>query len=225
MSDNGDQSPVWPKVVAGGVTSIAGYALGGPVGAVAGAMASPVAERFLTEVHRELFLRGEIVLAAVADESDMDTEQLLALLTDNSELKALFARVVLATSSTALQEKLRGLGRALGRAIVDDTKIDEAFCLVSALDEMELPHFRLLTKLTVPPTGEGVDPERVRGWTRAEILQMAPGMDLVGHSILGVLIRHGLVEEVTPYSVMGAPSAQYAASDLGGLCLQLVRQT
>lgn len=224
MSNTSKNEPVWPKVVAGGVASIAGYVLGGPVGAVAGAMASPAAERFLYQVHKEIFERGDVVMDAIAYESELSTDQLFSLLTDQDELKAIFARVVLASSSTTMQEKLRGLGRALGRAIVDDSRIDEAFCLVAALDEMELPHFRLLAKLTSPPVIKGRDPEKIKGWTRAQILETGNGMELVGHSILGVLIRHGLVAEIPSNSVMGSPPAQYLASDLGELCLRLVQE-
>jgi hypothetical protein len=107
MSNSDKEEPVWPKVVAGGVTSIAGYALGGPVGAVAGAMASPAAERFLNQVHKELFERGAVVLDAMADETALDTEQLLSLLTDNDELKGIFARVVLASAVTTYVHRVR----------------------------------------------------------------------------------------------------------------------
>ena len=56
----------------------------------------------------------------------------------------LLARVIQAAANGRTAEKIAALGSLLGRTVQDDTRLDEAFVIAAALDEMEAPHVRLL---------------------------------------------------------------------------------
>lgn len=219
--------PLWPAVVGNMAGAIVGIMFAGPIGAVLANGTGPAAQWYLEQIRREWVHRGDVVLSAAEQTGGVDREVLFERIIKDPELGSLMARVIAASGSTNLEEKLRGLGRTLGRAIANEDRVDEALCLASALNDMEAPHFRLLRLVQEPQQGTspGESGERTIGWTRGN-MEHVPGLEIVIDSILGVLIRHGLVREVR-YAGMRitADGPRYAPSSLGELCLALVAVT
>lgn len=219
-----EPSTLLPDIFGSAIGGLAGAAIGGPVGIVVGAATGAGAQRLAKRIYLRMQERGEAVLSAAEHESKRTRDELLAELASNDELEALLARIIMASGSTAIKDKLVALGRVLGRTVEDHAKIDEAICLVTALHEMENPHIMVLKRLAQPPpVGPTQSPDQKTGWTRAELADGIPGMDLVITAVQGVLIRSGLAIDVTPGATLGSDQYwQYSVSELGKICLELL---
>lgn len=152
------------------------------------------------------------VLDAAAREANREVSDLLERIEANDDLAVLAAQVLDAAMRTAMEQKVRLLGRALGQAVADDAMVDESILVTAALAELEPPHLRVLASIAsrpIPEThespviidgggafDEGLPPLIVSSAAeRAAEDVLGPDSPLAG-AIVGMLARHGLVFEV-----------------------------
>jgi hypothetical protein len=185
---------------AGGSVSgaLIGLAVGGPAGAVAGAVAEPAVEQLVKEALALRRRRAERVYELAAVEAGISPEELLQRILGDERLLGLAAAVVAAASETALDAKIRALGRALatGALAADEAVVAEQRLLVNILADLEAPHVRLLAQLAKPNVREAfmgrADPHSFEryGWTFEELRRALPTLG-DGHALEPMCQPHG----------------------------------
>lgn len=146
-------------------------------------------------------------------------EPLLDGLRKSVRTEVVALRALEAGSDSYDEAKRRLLGRVVGRAVLDDARIDESEMIVFALREMDAPHARALEELrrvedsSARTPEEPYEPERVSE-ELAETSRRYPV------PIVATLIRVGVV---IPATVVGGGVAVFAVSDFGRALLQQLR--
>jgi hypothetical protein len=131
--------------------ALVGLALGGSEGALAGAAVEPVLAQVVSETLTRRRQRAGRALAVAATEVGTTPEALLQQILADERLLDLAAAVVAAASETMLEAKIRALGRALASGVLarDEAVVDKQRFLVDTLAELDAPHVRVLTQLSV----------------------------------------------------------------------------
>jgi hypothetical protein len=190
--------------------------LGGPGGAVVGASAGEALQYLAS---RALGLRrrqAEEVLEIAAHESAQTVDDLLARLTANPSRLQLAAAAVTAAAETALQAKVRALGRALatGALAADDAEVDEQRFLVDTLRDLEAPHVRVLDQIS--RRREGHDPEATPRWAQYKLAPRLPGIAPVLEPVLSILAGRALITKL---------DRKWALTEFGKHCLTLLMES
>jgi hypothetical protein len=130
-------------------------------GAIIGAAATPVLKAALTRV---LGLRGRqvaLMCDIAAQTAGKTLNELLEQVTTDPHRAQLFSTAARAAANTALESKLRVLGRLLVQGLhEDDQEVHEAWLLTVAIEEIELLHLRVLNCMTRPYDEDHSDDER-----------------------------------------------------------------
>jgi DNA-binding MarR family transcriptional regulator len=118
-------------------------------GAIVSAAAAPTIKAALDRV---LGLRGRQVAAMVdiaVRAAGQTHDELLQRVTADPHRAQLFAAAVRAAANTALESKLKVLGRLLAQGLLDDGEdpAEEARLLISAIEDIERLHLRVLYHL------------------------------------------------------------------------------
>jgi hypothetical protein len=108
-------------------------------------------------------------LAADAVGGEQELERLAT--TDEHRLE-LTARVLRAAARTPLADKLPALARVLADGLDDDAKVDEAFVLAAALDDLEAPHVQVLALFDSAPSEHG--DRGITAWEPDQIVSALP---------------------------------------------------
>lgn len=164
--------------------------------------------------------RGSEVLAEVA--ASAPAAELERRLLQDEALDAALTTAVEAGAQTSLGAKRRLLGRVVGRAVLDDARIDEATLIVGVLSQIDVPHVRCLEAVRraeeqaeeageVPIRAEGAERETVRRIAAAG--QAHPVPILAALTSLGLLEAHGVYEGTTLVKGL-TPFGQVLLADL-----------
>lgn len=106
----------------------------------------------------------------------------------------LLARALLLAQDTASRDKRRALGRAIAAGTADDgARVDEEQLFVRVLDELDVPHIRLLQLMATVPTHYADRGDAHRAWMPWAIKVADAGLADVMYSLVATLERHGLI--------------------------------
>ena len=158
MIDNGesDTTPAGTLPVQSiglGAAAVAGFAIGGPIGAIVGGMSAPyrveMAQRSWEEIAA---IRGDDVVGLVGQASarlGVDAEESHEAAMSSTEGRSIFADSVQSAAETLDRRKVAGLAKALANGLMNDqAAIDESLIMVRAIADLEAPHVTLLGKLS-----------------------------------------------------------------------------
>jgi hypothetical protein len=141
------------EVTAGALGAVVGWGAGLLTDPVAGVVVTPAATEAVKAVLTRfsgLGPRRVAVMWQVAVEASKQShENLLERVTTDPHRAQLFLSAGRAAASTALESKLRVLGRLLADGLIhEDVEVDEARLLLSAIEGIERAHLRVLDCLS-----------------------------------------------------------------------------
>jgi hypothetical protein len=208
--DDDDQTPVdsAPGIAARATASAAstafGLVVGGPIGAVAGALASPMLEvpfqRAINEVTGVKRDAAKLALHSASERLDLEPDHVVEKALTAVETTQLLADTLTAAANTVNQRKIAALAQALARGLrEDDARVDEEVLVVAALAAVEAPHVRVLTQLGPERSRSRVTSSNLRGRTAPRrgqsttTIAAASGLSAPGaRAVLAVLERVGM---------------------------------
>lgn len=124
----------------------------------------------------------------------MKFEDFAATIENDPERMLHFIAACDAARRTALDEKIRALGRAVGDLARDDALIDESAIWISILSQVDAPHVRVVLSLFENDDFE--HPERRYGYARTTSdLQRRVGMSSAISVLINTLLSLGIMEE------------------------------
>lgn len=147
-------------------------------------------------------------------------DELQGGLRESERAEVLAVRALEAGADSYDEAKRRLLGRVVGRAVLDDAKVDESELFVFALREMDAPHARALEELRrLEEAGEHRTPEGPYKPERVSE-ELSEASRTYATPVVSTLVRIGVV---LPATVAGGGVAVYALSDFGRALLEELR--
>lgn len=239
------------EVILKGLAGLAGYAVGGPPGALIGAVGGDVFVQALkldAEQIRRRVRRVETVIEDAAAGAGTDWKCLDSKLQSDPASFELYWRILDVAGGAVSRDKLNGLSAILASVVVDSAKLDLAFILSSALQEMEAPHIRALAIINGGSDGEWFDVPRWResiadkdsalpDWALTwdvgspeldQWLAHECGGIEVFPAVLFTLRRHGLIAEMVHTRVESSITSEkevLVPTRLGRILLTLIHET
>jgi hypothetical protein len=209
---------------------------GGVGGVVVGAATGQALTHLLERASGLRRRQAEAMLEAAVEAARLSFDELLGRIGDDPARLQLFAAAATAAAETALQAKLRALGRVLaaGALADDDLMVAEQRNLIAVLADLEAPHVLALAQIAqehpsvkeIPLGGRASEPI---GWRARDIeglLRSTPGL---ARPVLTVLEGRGLIMDVTlgprargskyDRDILGA---RFTATNAGRHCLGLL---
>ncbi len=197
-------------------SALVGLVMGGPAGAIAGAVAGPALEHLAKEALALRYRRGERAYEQAANEARLTPEELLGRILADEHLLDLAADVVAAASQTHLDAKIRVLGRALAAGVLaaDGAVVDEQRLIVGMLADLEVPHVRVLAQLLKQNESRDIVRRTETGevrttWPYGDLGKALPGFERVVEPVMAVLIAHGLAAQ---WEARGGSGSDWAGS-------------
>lgn len=138
----------------------------------------------------------DTMMAQARLSSGMEFEDFAATVESDAERLLCFVAACDAARRTALDEKVKALGRAVGDLARDDALVDESAIWINLFSQIEAPHVRLVLALyeTDPEyPGQGY----TRFWNRGGLRERL-GLSGTVNILLNTLISVGLLREI-PY--------------------------
>jgi hypothetical protein len=239
------------EVLLKGLAGLAGYAVGGPSGALIGAVGGDLFTQALkldAEQIKRKVRRIETVIEGGAASAGTDWESFDSKLQSHPASSELYWRVLDVAGGAVSHDKLTGLSRILASVVIDCAKLDLAFILSNALQEMEAPHIRALALINGGHDGEWFDVPRWRqnmDSNGSALPDWAPVWDLDGPNlnqwmahecggvevfpaILFTLRRHGLITNMVHTRVKSSITSEEVVvvpTSLGRTLLTMIHQT
>jgi hypothetical protein len=205
-----------------GVGLVAGGLIGGPPGAAAGlvigAVLGPEFEPLVAWAGEKISAGMRRRQAQVLAESGIPEDQLREKIDSSERTQLLTGFALNAAARTALEGKLRTLGRSLAAGLLaeDNATIDTEQMIIAAISDIEGPQLAMLELLVAWRPGRNVAEPQVSGpldlpkdshdglfdgnwnvawrdWSREQIAHARPNLAPLAPSLLGTLQRHGLV--------------------------------
>ena len=184
-------------------------------------------------------LRGRQVaamceLAAQAAEESLD--ELLERVTADRHRAQLLSAAVRAAANTALESKLKVLGRLLVQGLLNNqAEVDEARLLTFAIEEVERLHLRVLAQLTQSFRETLSDEERTRtdypegeptdAWPFDRLAEELGVSRSTLEVVLGVLFGRGLVHGTADaYGMPAPPQMEWSLTEPGRVVLEHFRE-
>ena len=187
------------QVVAKGIGAGAGLLIAGPVGAVVGAMVTPVLERIIHEGNRRSAENVYRLIAEAADVADVSADRMAEMLDEDDRYLAISASAVQAALTNLNEQKVTALARALGDGLRDEAKLDMSWLIVLALTDLETPQVRALARFAEYPTDLELEDEYPGDALAVSESPLRKDRMRFSRSlpapILSTLVRHGLVSQ------------------------------
>jgi hypothetical protein len=186
----------------------------GAVGAipVLGSLLQPLTARLLDAVRDEHARNASISLRSAERVSGLSREDLQRKIAEEPRLVPLLTRVLVAAGLTGYDDLLDAMGAALGEAVGDTTKIDEAEVLLIAIADLRAMHVHVLRIAKADPPLRYDDGKPIQ--SRWGINTLAPEANLsidLTSLCVSALVSAGLL--LQDGDVFGGPG--YYISDLG----------
>lgn len=223
------------EVAAATIATGAGLAIGGSMGALAGAAATPMLTRAVLmlsdRVQRLRHQRTAEVLTELASLLDVTEVDLTRLLTSDERVLELTTRVVQAAQDLSSASKRMALCRALAMAASDPTpaRLDICELLHAAILGVDAPHIRFMYVIedaqALPTSANRAPDGQQYGMSLQQVFKRDPGLEEGGHAILQNLLSMGLVESCARgMGFMADRDKPHALSGLGRRLLELLRE-
>jgi hypothetical protein len=155
---------------------------------------------------------------AAAAETDEEFLGFIEQAVSDERKQELLARALTIAQDTASRDKRRALGRAIAAGIADDgALVDQEQLFIRVLDDLDVPHVRLLQLMTMVPAHYAERGQDHHAWMPWSIKRADPGLGDVVYALLDTLERHGLIwaqpgEYHTPVQTM---EREYHVSSYG----------
>jgi hypothetical protein len=139
--------------VAGGATGLAGYAIGGPAGAVVGGAAAPYLAAVFQKVVAPLWAdrrrRAEKMMETAAETAGLTLEELADRAAESEQTRFLTDKAVQAAADTIWPEGIRAIGRAYAAGLLakDKPVLDIRLRVLGIMQDLDEMHVRLLDLL------------------------------------------------------------------------------
>lgn len=184
-------------LVAAGV----GMAVGGPVGALAGAAIAPAVKLGLEAAWDYMQNRQSVrvgqVIAIAADAAGISAAQLRDRLQSKPELEELFMRTIRAAANSAVEDEIVALAKALvvGATSDDPAQIEFESIFVDVVASLDFPHLELLKRFGWTPAQLklGDDDHPVNSLNIGQIKMVLPDYDAMVESLPATLESRGLL--------------------------------
>lgn len=152
MSEDKSDETTVAQAIAGALTAGLGLAVGGPVGAVAGAAFQPSAavavQRSLDELAQFRRRSAGRMLQGSADRMAVEPDELVDSALRDLNSAHLLGEAIQTAARTVNDQKIQALARALANGIRDDAaRADDEALVIAALAEIEAPHIKVLVHL------------------------------------------------------------------------------
>ncbi|WP_432080991.1 hypothetical protein [Streptomyces sp. WAC 04229] len=216
-----------------GVATGAGAVLGGPAGALVGAVATPALStglKLLSEtVARKRQDRSSEVVLLAASALGIKEEDLAGVLLQDERLLELAGRVILSAQDISLEAKRRALALTLAAAVDDPSpaRLDVMELVHSALSSIDAPHIRFMHVMSeaepLPELPEQPIHGQSYGMPVDQVSKRDPGLTEGASAILQKLLSLGLVESASNGMTFGDRYKAYALSRLGYRLLSFLR--
>jgi len=181
-----------------------------------------VIQQVLTGARDHWSRRAEQAVETAAEEAGLTPDELLERIVADERLVDLAMRVFTVAAEIALQARIRAAGAALGRAVRDDSAIDEERFIVDTLATLHMPHYRLLRQLGDRYEGYGQErdangQELLHGWSPAALREHQPGLVPVLGPVMGALASQDLVRNtnVGRYNYTPGAADRWVLTDYG----------
>jgi hypothetical protein len=183
-----------------------------------GPILAPFARRAFRSMREEWARNNSKALRAAERVSGMSREELADRISENPRLVPLAIRVLYTAGMTGQDTILRALGTALGDAVRDPEKIDEAELLLIGMADLREHHIVIL-KIMTEKLPHPTEPDTFLYWGSAPLADKSGySRDLVNICIAG-LVRSGMIRQIgDAYGVC------YEISDLGRTALEVLNQ-
>jgi hypothetical protein len=209
------------NTIAGAAAAAAGYALGGPAGAVLGNAAAPylaaLFQRAVEPLWADRVRRAEKMMEAAAEATGLPPEELADRAAESEKARFLTDKAVKAATNTMWPEGIRAIGRAYAAGLLakDKTVIDGRLRAIGIMEDLDELHVRLLDLLV--RYEPGVDQDEGAhlavhsrpyvntagskvwyaslGWKTEQIRAVMPEIQPVLSNLLGELRESGLAQE------------------------------
>jgi hypothetical protein len=202
-----------------GAAAAVSYQLGGPGGAAIGGAAAPFLVALFQKSANELWAdragRAAEALRSAGEAAGLDPDQLAERASQSARTRFLSDAAIQAAADTYWPPGVRALGRALAAGLIqaEDTIIDIPKMVLPAMTDMVAPHVQLLDLLVMcrwdgallregpvgvrridAPGNEHLAHIKSK-WTAGQMTAALPSLAPVLGSVIGVLDRHGLIEQ------------------------------
>lgn len=201
-----DQEPVADELSAGAVQQIPGI----------GWLMAPLARGLSRSIREETKRNTSKALRAAERISGMNREELSDRISENPRLVPLVTRVLYTAGMTGQDTILKALGTALGEAVRNSEKIDEAELLLVGMADLREYHIDILKNMT-ERRPHPKEPETFIYWTSQSLTEKTNyDRDIVNICLAG-LVRSGLIRTVDD-----AYGMAYEISTLGLIALEVL---
>jgi hypothetical protein len=173
---------------------------------------------------RQAALMYEVACQAANESHD----QLLARVIADPHRQQLLWTAVRASADTALEAKLRAVGRRLAAGLMapDDDGVGVQRVIIETLGDLELPHWQTLDQMTRRYEGYGQPRDDTGrsfsyGWTMKALQDHLPSLTPILGAVIPVLLSRGLIAGTALGSIGydGAPEEKWVVTNFGHGCL------
>lgn len=181
---------------------LAAYGVGpGVIGATFAPVLASIMTSFRRIGQRRVEHSAETLLHA-ADAAELPLDEFFGRAVSDDRHHELFTRTLTIAQDTALRKKRQALGHALAAGVMgDDAAIDEELLFIRAVEDIDTPHIRLLSRVA---SAHAQPP----GWSALRIIQADPGLANGVGALLGTLELHGLIAATAPPITRGPNAGQ-----------------
>jgi hypothetical protein len=132
--------------------------------------------------------------AAAGAQTDEELLEFIGQAVSDQRKQELLALALIIAQDTASRDKRRALGRAIASGTeTDGALVDQEQLFVRVLDDLDVPHVRLLRLMATVPAHHAERGQDHRAWMAWSITRADPGLREVVYSLLDTLQRHGLI--------------------------------
>lgn len=134
----------------------------------------------------------QLLLSIGQQEAGLSPEEFLQALTSSDELLLPFVAACDAARRTAMDDKVKALGRAIANLAADDALVDESAIWINIFSQVEAPHVRMIKALSE------TDPEHpgyARYWKKHELREKC-GLTATVSVLISTLTSLGLIREI-----------------------------
>lgn len=137
----------------------------------------------------------QVMLSEGQQGAKLTADEFLHVVTSSPERLLPFVSACDAARRTALDEKVRALGRAVANLAGDEALVDESTIWINIFSQVEAPHVRMVKALSETDLE---NPGHLRYWKRHELREKC-GLTATVSVLISTLISLGLMREV-PYA-------------------------
>lgn len=195
MRDRGG-TEIARKAAAQAVGAGIGLAIGGPPGAVVGAASVPLIE-FLVARNERGARNVQDFADRLAEISGFCPESISAWAAGEEDRQELVTLALEVAFKTRVRRKIDALARMVADNLHDDARLDLSLLVVSALEQLESPHIRILDVVVneSPANVLKEDGPSERTWHCASLKERLPGLADGIMPLIATLFRQGLITE------------------------------